>query len=153
MLNECIPYFEAAYTQKLTVHVGYAVTGKTFAGPMTGYQTDGPGIASDPLATNNGGNLQVPSAPSAGGEVSGVIGWDVAINGKAPLIRGAGTVVPVTSGADVAVGDPLTVDTSGRVVPATSGDVIVGCARSAVTGSGHDVVVELYDLNPAVLAA
>jgi hypothetical protein len=153
MLNECIPYFEAAYTQKLTVHAGYAMTGKTFCGPITGFQGTGPGLAADPLAAGDGGNLLCPAAPSAGGEVGGVIGWDVASAGKAPITRGAGTVVPVTSGADVAVSDLLAVDGSGRVVPAATGDVVVGRAHSAVTGAGHDVVVELFDTNSAVLSA
>lgn len=151
--NECIPYFEAAYTQKLTVHAAYAVTGKTFAGPITAHQTDGPGLATDPLAANNGGNLIIAAAPTAGGAVSGVVNWDVAILGKAVLTRGAGTILPVTCGAAVTTGDLLKVDTSGRVVTATTGSVVVGKAHSTTTALGQDCVVELFDLNPAVLSA
>lgn len=152
--NECITYVEASYTQKITVNVGYAVTGKTFAGPLLGYQTAGePGLAADPLATYDGGTLTVPAAPSAGGEVSGVVNWDVAQHGFAVLTRGAGTVLPVTSGAAITAGANLKVDTSGRVVTATTGSVVVGKALSTVAGSGLDTVVELFDLNPAVLSA
>jgi hypothetical protein len=150
MTNECIPYYEGTSTWKRTVHVGYAVTGKTFAGPITGYQSQGPGLASDPLAANDGGNQQVPAAPTAGGPVSGVVGWDVAINGKAPIIGGDGTQLPVTSGAAVAIGDYLKVDTQGRVVTATQtgagsqpANWVVGIAHSAAGAAGVDVVVEL----------
>jgi len=154
MNNECIPYFEAAYTQKITVHAGYAMTGKTLAGPKTGYQGSGPALAPDPLAAGDGGNLVVPAAPVAGGEVSGVIAWDVPSGGKAVLIDGDGTVLPITSGAAVAIGDLLQSDTSGRVITAApaSGKVVVGKARSAAGAAGVDVVVELYTFNPAVKA-
>lgn len=144
MNNECIPFFEAAYTQKKTVHAAYALTGKTFAGPLTGYQTDGPGLATDPLAANNGGNLIAAAAPAAGGEVSGVVSWDVPILGKAVIISGPGTVVPVTSGAAVTQGDLLKVDTSGRVLKATAGSVVVGKAHSTVGAINLEVVVEIY---------
>lgn len=152
MTNECIPYFEAAYTQKLTVHVGYAVTGKTFCGPITSHQGAGPGLAADPLPTGDGGNLQCPAAPTAGGQVGGVIGWDVASGAKAPIIRGDGTFVPVTSGAALAVGDLLAVDTQGRVVTAATGNYIVGKAHSAAGAAGVDVVVELVGAASAAKA-
>lgn len=152
MLNECIPYFEAAYTQKLTVHAGYAITGKTFVGPLTSHQGTGPGLAADPLPTGDGGNLQAPIAPLAGGQVSGVAAWDAASGGKAAIITGKGTYVPVTSGAAVAVGDLLKVDVQGRVVPAVQAIAgaqpvqwIVGKAHSAAGGAAVDVVVELLD--------
>lgn len=150
MVNECISYIEAAYTQKITVHAGYAMTGKTFSGPITSHQGAGPGLAADPLPTGDGGNLQCPAAPTAGGQVGGVIGWDVASGAKAPIIRGPGTFVPITSGAAVAIGDLLKVDTQGRVVPATQAIAgaqpvqwIVGKAHSAAGGAAVDVVVEL----------
>lgn len=150
MNNECIPYFEAAYTQKITVAVGYDAVGKTFCGPITSPQSGWDALAADPLATGDGSNLQCPAAPAAGGEVGGVFGWDVANGGKAPVVRGAGTMVPVTSGAAVAVGDDLAVDAQGRVVPAAAGNVIVGKAHSAVGAAALDVVVEL---GPVVGAA
>lgn len=146
MLNECIPTFEAGYTQKITVHAGYAMTGKTFAGPLSSYQTQGPGLANDPLTTGDGGNLICPAAPTANGQVSGVIGWDVPSGGKAPIIRGEGTILPVTSGAAVAVQNELMVDGQGRVIPyvTAAGNRRVGIAHSAVGGAALDVYVELY---------
>ena len=145
--NECIPYFEGPYSQVITAHAAYAITGKTFVGPLTGYQSQGPGLATDPLAANDGGNLIAAAAPIANGEVSGVAMWDVAINGKVPIIRGGGTMVPVTSGAAIAsAGTELMVDTSGRVIPYVSaaGNRRVGKAHSTAGGAGSDVVVELY---------
>ena len=148
MTNECIPTKEASYTRKITVHAGYAMTGKTFAGPLTSRQSGGlGGLAADPLAAGDGSNLLCPAAPAAGGEVAGVIGWDVANGGKAPIIAGAGTFLPVTSGAAVVVGNELQVDTSGRVVPFSSGRK-VGKAHSAAGAAGVDVEVELY--GPAI---
>jgi hypothetical protein len=144
MLNECIPYYEGPYTQTLTVHVGYAVTGKTFIGPITGYQGAGPGLAADPLPAGDGGNLQCPAAPAAGGQVGGVASWDAASGTKLTKIGGTRTILPVTAGATVAIGDLLMVDTSGRVVTATTGNFIVGKAHSAAT-VGVDCVVELFD--------
>jgi len=150
--NECITYYEAAYTRKRTVHAGYAMTGKTFAGPLTGYQGSGPALAPDPLAAGDGGNIVCPAAPTAAGEASGVISWDVASGSKAVLISGEGTVLPVTAGAAVAIGNALTVDASGRVVPAAATNVVVGKARSAAGAAGVDVVVELGPLSPSVKA-
>lgn len=143
MNNECIPYFEAAYTQKRTLHAGYAITGKTFVGPITGYQGSGPALAPDPLATGDGGNLIVPAAPAAGGEVGGVAAWDVPSGSKVVVIDGEGTHLPVTSGAAVAIGQLLAADVQGRVVPAAAGNYIVGKAHSVAGAAGVDVVVEL----------
>lgn len=151
MTNECIPYYEADYTQKITVNVGYAVVGKTFVGPLTGFQSQGPALATDPLAAGDGGNLQAPAAPLAAGQVSGVAAWDQpTVNGKVPIIRGQGTMLPVTSGAAVAIGDLLKVDVQGRVVTATQVAAglqpvnwVVGKAHSAAGAAGTDVVVEL----------
>lgn len=147
MNNECIPTKEAAYTQKITVHAGYTMVGKTFSGPLTSRQSGGlGGLAADPLAAGDGSNLLCPAAPTAGGNVGGVIGWDVASGGKAPLVRGEGTFLPVTSGAAVNVGDLLKVDTQGRVLLATTGSVAVGRAHSAAGAAGVDVEVELFPI-------
>jgi hypothetical protein len=146
--NECIPYYEGPYTQTLTVHAGYAITGKTFVGPLTGYQSQGPALANDPLAANDGGNLIAAAAPVAGGLTSGVATWDVGTPGKVVLLRGAGTIVPVTAGAAVAVGNELQVDGTGRVVPFTTGRR-VGIAHSVAAAAGTDVVVELYAVGMA----
>ena len=144
MNNECIPTKEAAYTQKITVHAGYAITGKTVVCPLTSRQSGGlGGLAPDPLATGDGANILCPALPSAGGIVGGVASWDVASGAKCPVIRGAGTMLPVTAGAAVAVGNELQVDATGRVVPYTSGRK-VGIAHSAAGAAGTDVEVELY---------
>lgn len=145
--NECIPFYEGPYTQVLTFHTAVAITGKRFVGPTTTYQS-GPGLAADPLAANDGGNLIIPAAPAAGGEVAGVAAWDVPANGKVPVIRGAGTHVPVSSGAAVSAGAELQVDTAGRVVPFATGRK-VGKAHSTVGGADLDVIVELYALGAA----
>lgn len=150
MLNEMIAYYEGPYTQTITVHFGYAATGKTFSGPITGYQSQGPALANDPLAAGDGGNLLCPVAPAANGQTGGVINWDVASGAKGPITRGANTVLPVTSGAAVTIGDLLKVDTQGRVVTAAQTGAgsqpvnwIVGKAHSTVAGAALDVVVEL----------
>lgn len=152
MVNECVPYYEGPYTQTLTVHAGYAITGKTFVGPLSSHQGAGPGLAADPLPTGDGGNLQAPAAPLAGGQVSGVAAWDAASGGKAAIIAGKGTMVPVTSGAAVAIGDLLKVDVQGRVVTAAQVAAgaqpvnwVVGKAHSAAGAAGVDVVVEILD--------
>jgi hypothetical protein len=148
MNNECIPLFEAAYTQKLTVHFTSAGVGKTFSGPITTFQgsgaTQGPNLSADPLPTDDGGTLIVAGVPAAGGEVGGVIGWDVPINGKGPIVRGGGTILPVTSSAAVNAGDELKVDTAGKVLLATTGTRVVGKAHNTVAGANLDVYVELY---------
>jgi hypothetical protein len=146
--NECIPFYEGPYTQTLTVHAGYAITGKTFVGPLAAYQGSGPALAPDPLASGDGGNLIAPAAPAAGGLVSGVASWDAPSAGKVVILRGSGTVVPITAGAAVAIGDELQVDATGKVLTATSGRK-VGKAHSAAGGAGTDVEVELYALGSA----
>lgn len=149
MNNECVPLQEGAYTQVRTVHISTtAVTGKKFVGPVTGRQSGGlAGLATDPLATGDGSNLIIAGPPAAGGKVYGVAMWDQASGAKVPVIRGAGTIVPVTSGAAVAIGNLLKVDATGAVLPATTGSTIVGKANSAAGGAAVDVEVELYAID------
>ena len=138
--NECITYYEAAYTQKITAAIiTTPAVGKTFVGPFTSYQS-GPGLAT----TAEGSNLQAVGVPSAGGAVGGVASYDAAVGTKVAIIRGAGTMLPVTSGAAVAVGDELKVDASGRVIPQGGTGTKVGRAHSATGAAGNDVIVELY---------
>lgn len=87
--------------------------------------------------------MQTAGVPTAAGQVGGVVGWDVAAGAKGPVIRGAGTMLPVSSGAAVTIGDELQVDALGRVVPFGSGRK-VGKAHSTVGGADLDVIVELY---------
>jgi len=144
MTNECIPSVEAAYTQKITVHADAALTGKCFVAPLVQYQNaQAPGLASDPLAANDGSNLRCPGLPAAGGQVAGVCAWDVPSAGKAVIIRGAGTVLPVTAGAAITAGAEVQADAAGKAVPVSSGKK-VGIAHTGAAGAGTDVFVELY---------
>jgi Uncharacterized conserved protein (DUF2190) len=143
MANECIPAYEAGYTQKITIHADAALTGKKFAGPLTQYQSQGPGLATDPLGTGDGGNIRTAGPPAAAGQVSGVVAYDVGAGAKAVIIRGAGTILPITSGAAITVGAELQVDATGAVVPFSAGKK-VGIAHTAAAGAGTDVFVELY---------
>lgn len=150
--NECIPYYEGAYLQKLTVAIiTTAAVGKRFIGPLTSYQS-GPGLSS----TAEGGNLQAVGVPAAGGDVGGVAAYDCAVTtpaSKVPVIRGAGAIVPVFSGAAVAIGDRLKVDAQGRVVTwATAGSFVVGKAHSAAGAADVEVLVELAPI-PAIPTA
>ena len=145
--NECIPFYEAAYTQKLTVDFDAAVAGKRFCAPLEDFES-GPGLS----ATAEGGNLTCDGYAAANGRTGGVVGWDVGVGGKGPVIKGAGTILPVTSGASVTAGAMLKVDATGRVVPATQVAAgaqpvnwVCGYARSTVGAADLDVVVELCD--------
>jgi len=144
-VNEAIPVMEAAYTQKLTVHADAQLFGKRFCGPLTTYQSGPLGLAADPLAAGDGSNLRTAGLPAAGGEVGGVVMWDVAAGAKAGVLRGAGTILPLTSGAAVTAGNEVQVDAAGKVVPFTTGRK-VGKAHSTVAGADLDVVVELYTI-------
>jgi hypothetical protein len=148
MNNECIPLKSAAYTQVITVHAVLAVTGKRFVGPITGRQSGGlAGLAADPLAANDGSDYTVAGPPAAGGAVAGVAMWDQVALGKVPILRGPGTIVPITSSAAVTAGQLLKVDATGAVLNGTTGTVIVGKALTSVGGAGLDVEVELYDID------
>jgi hypothetical protein len=146
--NECIPIYEGAYCQKLTVHFAAAVQGKRFCGPLTTFQSSP--LALDAAAT--GGNIQTAGVPAAGGEVGGVVGWDVGIAGKGQVIRGAHVMLPVMSGAAVTAGVDLEVDSVGRVINLAAPGVRVGRSHSSTAGADLEVVVELYALVPFVTA-
>lgn len=146
--NECIPYFEAAYTQRITAHMVAGVTGKRFVGPLTTPQSGWASLAADPLAAADGSNIQCAGAPAAAGEVGGVAGWDIGAGGKGPVIRGAGTMLPVFCGAVVTAGNELQVDASGRVIPFSAGRK-VGKAHSTTTAADQECIVELYAVGSA----
>jgi hypothetical protein len=147
-VNECVPFYEAAYTQKLTVHiVTTAAAGKKFVGPLTTLQS-GPGLAT----TAEGGNMQAIGVPAANGDAGGVAAYDAAIGTKVPVIRGAGTMLPVMSGAAVTAGQDLKVDATGRVVPWATGGARVGKAHSTVGAADLEVIVELFALPSQAVA-
>lgn len=138
MANDCIPFYEAAYTQKLTVNFTAAVTGKRFAAQFTARQS-GPGLAN----TAEGGNYVCPGHAGAGANADGVVMYDVGAGGKGGVLRGPNTIVPLTSGAAIAVNDPIKSDANGKAIPQGGTGVILGYARSAVAGADLDVEVEL----------
>lgn len=142
MSTDCIPVYEGAYAQHLTVQVGATVAGCRFLGPLTSFQSDPLALAS----SAGGGNIQCAGYPSAGGAVSGVSKWDGPTGGgKIGIIRGAGVILPVIAGAAVAVGDELKVTTAGKVIPWATSGVKVGRAHTATTtGDGDTILVELY---------
>ena len=149
MNNECIPLVEGPYTQTRTVFITTnPVTGKMFVGPVTGRQSGGlGGLSADPLPTNDGSNYTVAGPPANGGAISGVACWDQVASARVPIISGPGTIVPVTSASAISIGQLLSASATGAVQTATTGQVIVGKARSAAAGSGVDVEVELYDVD------
>lgn len=138
MANDCIPFYEGAYTQKLPVHFTAAVTGKRFAAQFTARQS-GPGLST----TAEGGNYVSAGHAGAGANSDGVIMYDVGAGGKGGVLRGPNTIVPVTSGAAIAVNDPLKSDANGKAIPQGGTGVILGYARSAAAGADVDVECEL----------
>lgn len=135
MANECIPFYEDG--DELTVQADAALTGKRFVEISANKDPASFALAADAV----GGNFHV-NYPSAGGLVFGVTMRDVASGAKVGVWRGKGMIIPVTAGASVARGDELQVDTTGRVITATTG-VKVGRALTAAT-VGNDAMVTLY---------
>jgi hypothetical protein len=143
MNNECIPLFEAAYTQKITVHCTAAITGRRFVAPLVGgYQGSGPALSADPLPTGDGGNLIVAGPAGNQAAASGVAAWDAPTGGKGVIIRGAGTIVPMECGAAVTLGNNVGSDGSGRAINSAAG-VVLGIAQNATTAAGQIVNVLL----------
>jgi hypothetical protein len=142
--NECIPLKSAAYTQVITVHCTAGVTGKKFVAVLTGRQSGGlGGLATDPLAAGDGSDYIIAGPPAAAAAVGGIAMWDVGAGGKAPILRGQGTVVPITAGAGgVTAGVEVQVDATGAVVPFSAG-IKVGRALTAAAAAA-DAEVELY---------
>lgn len=126
MANECIPLFRPG--ADITCQTTGAVTGKTFV---------------DISATRDAstGLIKVATATAAGRSF-GVAAYDAASGGRVPVIRGKGSIVPVTAGGTIAFGAQIEVGASGRPVTLAAG-VAVGRAVEAGT-NGADVFVELY---------
>lgn len=126
MANECTPLFRpGADVTGLTTG---AVTGKTFVD-----------ISATRDATT--GLIKVATATAAG-LTFGVAAYDAASGARVPVIRGKGSIVPVTAGGTIAAGAEVEVGSSGRAVTIASGKAR-GRAVEAGT-SGNDVFVELY---------
>ena len=87
----------------------------------------------------------IPIGPcAAGAKAFGVAAYDQpTIGGLVAIIRGKGSVVPLTSGAAITFNAEVEVDGSGRAIPFSSG-AKVGKAMETVGGAGIDVLIELY---------
>lgn len=127
MANECIPAYRPG--ADVTATAGAAIVGKTFV-DITGA-----------LNPANGTPITVATATAAGGAV-GVASRDTASGAKLHVLRGKGSVVPVTAGGNIAVGAEVEVGSNGRAITLASGKAR-GRAWSAAT-SGTDVFIELY---------
>lgn len=127
MANETIPLYRPG--DDVTATASAAVTGKTFV-DVTGAVNAGTGTP-----------ITVATATAAGLSV-GVASRDTASGGKLHVLRGKGSVVPVTAGGNITVGAEVEVGSNGRAVTLASGKAR-GRAWSAGT-SGNDVFIELY---------
>jgi hypothetical protein len=124
--NECTPLFRPG--ADITCLTTGAVTGKTFV---------------DISATRDTteGLIKVATATAAGLSF-GVAAYDAASGARVPVVRGKGSIVPVTAGGTIAFGAEVEVGSSGKAVTIASGKAR-GRAVEAGT-NGNDVMIELY---------
>jgi hypothetical protein len=124
--NECTPLFRPG--ADITCQTTGAVTGKTFV---------------DISATRDAstGLIKVATATAAGRSF-GVAAYDAASGARVPVIRGKGSIVPVTAGGTIAFGAQVEVGTGGKAVTIAAG-AAVGRAVEAGTNN-NDVFIELY---------
>lgn len=127
MGNESIPLYRPG--ADLTAKAGGAIVGKTFVD------------ISAPVNATAGEPATVVTATAAGLTV-GVASRDTASGAKLHVLRGVGSIVPVTAGGTIAAGAEVEVGANGRAVTIASGKAR-GRAWSAGT-SGNDVFIELY---------
>lgn len=127
MSNETIPLYRPG--DDVTATASAAVVGKTFVDITAG------------VNAASGTPITVATATSASLSV-GVASRDTASGAKLHVLRGKGSVVPVTAGGTIAVGAEVEVGSNGRAVTLASGKAR-GRAWSAGT-SGNDVFIELY---------
>lgn len=126
MANECTPLFRPG--ADITCLTTGAVTGKTFVD-----------ISAARDATT--GLIKVATATAAGLSF-GVAAYDAGSGARVPVIRGKGSVVPVTAGGTIAAGAEVEVGTAGKAVTIASGKAR-GRAVEAGTNN-NDVLIELY---------
>lgn len=141
-VNECIPKYEPG--KDLTAEVeGTAVTGRRLL-RLRGKQ--GVEAVSD---DTSGGNILVSHADPAvdDGRFVGVSGYDGAVGAKIKVVRGRGKVVPIESGAAVAINEEVETDAQGRVVPLGTGVGLraAGYAFRGATAAGQFPLIHLYD--------
>jgi hypothetical protein len=123
--NECIPLFRPG--ADVTAQTSAAVTGKRFVN-----------ISANRDATTG---LIVVGPCAAAARAWGVAAYDAPINSRVPVLRGKGSIVPVTAGGTIAFGAMVEVDASQRAITLAAG-VAVGRAIEAGT-VGNDIYVEL----------
>ena len=128
MANESIPAYRPGADVTAIVGAG-GVVGKTFVN------------ISAALDVTAGTPATVITAVAAGLSV-GVASRDTVAGAKVHVLRGPGSVVPVTAGGSIALGAEVEIGASGRAVTIASGKAR-GRAWSAGT-NGNDVFVELY---------
>lgn len=124
MANECIPHYRPG--ADITAVTTAAVTGKTFVDLSAALTTGLPSVA----------------PATAAGKTVGVAARDAASGARVPIIRGKGSIVPVTAGGTIAYGAEVEIGSGGKAVTIASGRA-VGRAWSAGTAS-NDVIIELY---------
>lgn len=124
MANECIPHYRPG--GDVTAVTTGAVTGKTFVDLSAALTTGLPSV----------------NTATAAGKSVGVAASDAASGKRVAIIRGKGTILPVTAGGTIAYGAEVEVGSSGKAVTLASGKA-VGRAWSAGTNN-NDVVIELY---------
>ncbi|MBD8218208.1 DUF2190 family protein [Microbacterium sp. CFBP 13617] len=127
MANETIPLYRPG--DDVTATASGAITGKTFVDISAG------------VNAANGTTLTVVTATAAGATV-GVASRDTASGAKLHVLRGKGSVVPVTAGGNIAVGAEVEAGANGRAVTLAAGKAR-GRAWSA-GAAGSDVFIELY---------
>jgi len=128
MANECIPLFRPG--ADMTGQCSAAVTGKRVL-RLTATRDATTGLV---VVANTTANTQRPF---------GIAGYDQVINGRVPILKGKGLIVPVTAGAAIAFDTEVESDATGRVVAFTTG-AKVGRTIEAVGAAGVDVFIELY---------
>ncbi|OBK92382.1 hypothetical protein A5646_03515 [Mycobacterium sp. 1245499.0] len=124
MANECIPHYRPG--ADITAVTTAAVTGKTFVDLSAALTTGLPSVA---------------TATAAGLSV-GVAAKDAASGARVAVIRGRGTILPVTAGGTIAYGAEVEIGSGGKAVTLASGKAR-GRAWSAGTAN-NDVIIELY---------
>ncbi|MBD8477574.1 capsid cement protein [Microbacterium sp. CFBP 8794] len=126
-MNETIPLYRPG--DDVTATASGAITGKTFVDISAGVNAAA------------GTTLTVVTATAAGATV-GVASRDTASGAKLHVLRGKGSVVPVTAGGNIAVGADVEVGANGRAVTLAAGKPR---GRAWSTGAaGSDVFIELY---------
>lgn len=131
--NEAIPFYRPG--KDITCIATAALTGKRLCA-ITGNRTSGPGLSS----SDDGGLYQV-GAPTAGGRVFGVVGYDVPSGGQVPVKRNG--IIPVTTSGVFAAETEAKVAADGTILPVTAGAIAVGIVHTAAA-SGADAELELY---------